>query len=105
VGYHSLPKIKSLTETTLNMGRPSLKRKITISARINMETSAKKKKIFFMIISLSFLDITKPSQNCVLGHCEASERTEGIAAVISRIINMLWDYFALLAMTNTPALL
>src|SRR5512135_786264 len=57
VGYHSLPRRKSLTETTRKMGSPSRNRKVTIRPRIRIDTQAKRKKMRLMMISLSLLVI------------------------------------------------
>ena len=44
VGYQYSPKRKSFTETCLNMGSPSAKRKTTIRTRIVIEARATQKK-------------------------------------------------------------
>lgn len=57
VGYHSEPKMKLKTETTLNIGTASLNRKTTISARASSEAMAIRKKMFLIMISFSRLDM------------------------------------------------
>jgi hypothetical protein len=52
VGYQYLPNIKSITETLPNIGSPSMKRKATISARVNIEAIATIKKRERTIFSL-----------------------------------------------------
>jgi hypothetical protein len=44
VGYQYFPKMKSLTETLLKMGRPSINRKITIRPSIVIDANAIQKK-------------------------------------------------------------
>jgi hypothetical protein len=46
-----MPKRKLLTDTLPNIGRPSRKREKTISPKTIMETRAKTKKMYLMIIS------------------------------------------------------
>ena len=58
VGYQRLPKIKSFTETLLKMGRPSMKRKTTIRARVIMDANATPKKV--NRISFSALSLLLP---------------------------------------------
>jgi hypothetical protein len=60
VGYHSLPKRKSRTETMRKMGMPSRNRKVTMRARIRIDTQAKRKKMRLMMISFSFLVMDTP---------------------------------------------
>jgi hypothetical protein len=52
VGYHDFPNRKSLTETTLKTGTPSMKRKRTIKKRMVIEARAMPKKRERMIRSL-----------------------------------------------------
>jgi len=57
VGYHSLPNRKAFKETFLKMGRLSLKRKITIKARVEMDIKAKNKNRIFIMISFILTEI------------------------------------------------
>jgi hypothetical protein len=53
VGYQYLPKIKSLMATFSNMGRPSIKRNITIRVSTVIDARAMQKKT--ILIAFSFL--------------------------------------------------
>jgi hypothetical protein len=55
VGYQYCPKTKSITETSLKMGRPSMNKKIVINARVAIEASEIQKNVSRMIFSVLYL--------------------------------------------------
>src|SRR3990172_3465037 len=59
VGYHSIPKRKPEGEILAKMGRPSRKRKKTMSTRATREMRAREKKIFPTTFSLRLRVIIK----------------------------------------------